>query len=192
MKTHHIKSMGAGSFTDKLHALAAMSPTPGNLMLNVEGPFGVGVDLAKYEHLVLVAGGIGITPCNAIFRDLQLKQAAGVMPDRLKSVTLIWVARSSALFNMFEDTLKQANVANTKMIVSLWVTKADAVESKHQSRLSSPINIGRPNLASLLVPAAASGLKSLVFHCGPTSLEKACQKAAVDHGIDFHSETFEL
>ena len=36
--THHIKSMGTGTFTDKLYALAALNPTPGNLVVNVEGP----------------------------------------------------------------------------------------------------------------------------------------------------------
>mmetsp|Transcript_104817 Transcript_104817/g.302388 ORF Transcript_104817/g.302388 Transcript_104817/m.302388 type:complete len:552 (+) Transcript_104817:98-1753(+) len=199
--THHIKAMAPGSFTDRLHGLVSTHPNPRDLEVHVEGPFGVGVETKHYDQIVLVAGGIGITPCHALLRDLVQKHKAGPGSSalsQLRSVTLIWTARYPSLFNMFEPTFKEAielSEANKgtgqgfEFNLSLWLTDQ---KMRAQVLTSQEYSMGRPNLKSLLEPASASGMRSLVFHCGPTGLEEASRAAALELGLDFHTETFAL
>jgi predicted ferric reductase len=67
-----IKSMGADQWTGKLLALAKTYGDLGRkLTVRVDGPYGLpGVDLDDYNQLVLVAGGIGITPVACILQGL--------------------------------------------------------------------------------------------------------------------------
>ena len=196
--------MAPGSFTERLHSLVSTHPNPSELEVNVEGPFGVGVQTSHYEQIVLVAGGIGITPCHALLRDMIQKHKAGVLSPQLRSVTLVWTARFPQLFNMFEPTFKEAVTLSEEskgsgsgsgsgqgieFNLSLWLTD---VAMKAQVITSQEYSTGRPDLKSILHPAASSGMKSLVFHCGPPGLEKASREAAIELGLDYHTETFEL
>jgi len=202
--THHIKGMGKGSFTEDLYNLVSSYSRPEELEVNVEGPFGVGVDVNHYEHVVLVAGGIGITPCHAVLRDLVHQYQAKALPPQLRSVTLVWAVRSPQLFNLFEATFQDAADASATSAgavsfdISLWVTAPNiamgegASEGASQVLTTQKYQTGRPDLQALFQPAAASGMKSLVFHCGPPGLEKAARAAAIELGMDYHTETFEL
>ena len=62
-------------------------------------------DPSSRECLVLVAGGIGVTPMHSVLEELQL----GGVPDGapLRRVVLVWAARSSKIFGMFADTLSR-------------------------------------------------------------------------------------
>lgn len=70
--TFHIKTLGEDTFTGRLHKLArglqyqdATLPT-----VVVDGPYGVPVDHRRYDRILFVAGGIGITPVLSTFRGL--------------------------------------------------------------------------------------------------------------------------
>lgn len=183
--THHIKAMGEGTFTAKLHDLAKTISEPLSLVVNVEGPFGTGVQLAGYEHVVLVAGGIGVTPCHAVFRHLLLAQRHGTWPAGLQSVELVWVARSTGLLETFSDTFVQAQgVSELKM--SFFVTGST------EKPTALPFRTGRPDIASIIEPVRSAGMGTLLFHCGPQALADRCKAVAIETSIDFHTETFEL
>jgi NAD(P)H-flavin reductase len=54
-------------------------PGPVELEISVDGPYGAGRTALfdKYDTLVLVAGGIGITPMHSLFRHLLLLAKEG-------------------------------------------------------------------------------------------------------------------
>ena len=73
-----------------------------------------GPPLGDYEHLVLVCGGIGVTPMHSILSELALRLndrsiAAAKSCGKIQTVRLVWVARSEALFQLpdFKHTLQE-------------------------------------------------------------------------------------
>ena len=77
---HHIKSQGADQWTERLLLVVrAMQMTQGRkgprskpLTINIDGPYGIPLDIARFRSVLLVAGGIGITPLHATYKHLYL------------------------------------------------------------------------------------------------------------------------
>lgn len=97
--TCYIKSMGPGTFTGKLYDLAKSlqnsesPPLPLKYIpIHVEGPYGLPFEHKSVSSLLLLAGGIGITPLHSILRSLllQLNSNVGLQAGILKKVKLIW------------------------------------------------------------------------------------------------------
>ena len=116
--TCYIKSMGPGTWTGKLLELSkSMSnsevpPPPLKYFpIQVEGPYGLPFDHRPVSNLLLVAGGIGITPLHSIMRTLllQLNSNIGLSdPGLLKKVKLIWSFKNPDLLfgnDAIESTL---------------------------------------------------------------------------------------
>ena len=82
----------------------ASAAVASRLALRLSGPFGH-TDFTSYEKLLLVAGGIGITPMIAIFAHLKKRQLLGQDIGRLKHVQLVWMSRSVGEFTLFEKVL---------------------------------------------------------------------------------------
>jgi len=109
---HHVKAMGAGTFTGKLAALAGRLEREGRggggggLALNVDGPYGVPPDFGAYARaVVLVAGGIGVTPLHSCLRELYALAREGRLSPGPARVHLVWAARGEGLFRCFAPTL---------------------------------------------------------------------------------------
>eukprot|EP00759_Apiculatamorpha_spiralis_P014499 PhF_6_TR21146/c0_g1_i1/m.30424/K00521/E1.16.1.7; ferric-chelate reductase len=98
----HIKDMGPGTFTGKLHQAVSRGH---NITVCVDGPYGKPINFYKYKTIILVAGGIGITPVKSIFESLVANHAS--MPN-LRSVHLCWVARDSKLFALMQPAILSA------------------------------------------------------------------------------------
>ena len=95
----------AQSITTKADEITSGAPvTPLPLALRLSGPFGH-TDFTSYERLLLVAGGIGITPMIAIFANLKKRQLLGQEIGTLKHVQLVWMSRSVGEFRLFEEVL---------------------------------------------------------------------------------------
>eukprot|EP00897_Mesotaenium_endlicherianum_P006720 jgi/Mesen1/6076/ME000031S05350 len=75
---------------------ASKQGCPFGVVLGVEGPYGHSSNFyLKYDALVLVAGGIGITPFLAIVRDLLTRHHLA-QPDLPSSLTLVWAVKHEA------------------------------------------------------------------------------------------------
>jgi len=99
--------------------------------LHVDGPYGKPFVYKGYERVILVAGGIGITPVHSIFSTLlSLSMKYGGKDEEgsiLPFVDLIWVAKDSKMFSMFTNTWRSyeehnPNV-NNKFNVRLFATR---------------------------------------------------------------------
>merc|ERR1719223_138994 len=103
-----IKSLGQGSFTQRLHGLARQSSERHSpLILNLDGPYGPRLDPTPYSAILLVAGGIGITPMHSTYRLLAQLSDRQELPASLAFVRLVWVARSEAMFRILLDSLSE-------------------------------------------------------------------------------------
>jgi len=88
--THHIKCMGSNEWTGKLYALAEdfdqQDPEAESIgsrfPINIEGPYGMPVNVARYSHIVFIAGGIGITPLYSCYRQLFLQMQSKYLDIR--------------------------------------------------------------------------------------------------------------
>ena len=92
-KNIHLVARALGGTTAMLADLATKpQPTP----LLIEGPYGSASyfpDLANYDRVLFVAGGVGATFTLPIYRDLLRRSAAG---EQIPAAKFIWTVRSGA------------------------------------------------------------------------------------------------
>ena len=133
-----------------------------------EGPYGTFVaSRASKGHVVLVGGGVGITPLRALLEEFDVSKEIDVIFRASKAEDL--VLRHEL------DELAKIRGARVHYLVG--------------SRNEHPMNA---KYISVLVPAFRD---ADVYVCGPTPLVEAVKQAAKDVGIPknrFHDEAFEF
>ncbi|CAM6010432.1 unnamed protein product [Sphagnum balticum] len=109
------------------------APCPLSMALSAEGPYGHETNFfLRYETLVLIAGGIGITPFMAILRDLLHRHqslgqgAAGVLLP--STVELVWCVRRTQDLDILKQICPAAifqgiTDSNLKIVVKVYVTQ---------------------------------------------------------------------
>lgn len=75
-----------------------------NLLVRVDGPYGVPLNIDRYTHIALLAGGIGITPIIAYYRFLYMKRRHGCF-RHIETVHLIWCTRNSEELELFSESV---------------------------------------------------------------------------------------
>jgi predicted ferric reductase len=190
--TFHIKNMGPGTFTGALHEYFAAKKT--GARVNIDGPYGrSAVRFEEYESILLLAGGVGVTPMAAILDDLYEKCKGGNKPHRLEHVTFCWSVQSKDTIAWMEDIVKkiQANpspVTGVTFDVQVFVTR-----SKEESPL---YKAGRPKIPAIFEGAgrpkdgAGKEWNVGVLACGPEPMVVEAQKQSMVVGYDFHKEIF--
>lgn len=190
--TFHIKDMGPRTFTGRLYQ-AAQLQTP--LTVSLDGPYGMPIDFSQYTKVLLVAGGIGVTPVKSIFESLR-----GQPVSYLRCVHLLWVVRDASLLRLMEGSLQDlpATAGMTTFNSSLYIDNpASALDAASLGLpMGCPPNtqIGRPNFSLALkgVVGAEPPSNVLLFVCGPGGISAACEALAQAEGWNFHTETFAL
>lgn len=201
----HIKEMGVGTWTRALYEAVEMRK---QLTISVDGPCGAPIDYTQYTTVILVAGGIGVTPCKSVFESLR---ATSSSLGALIRVHLIWAGRDESLFSIMSDSLHDLplpNPSETVFTASLFIdnpaAKAPSVTAdshldpeQQAANLSKIITYGRVNLQSEFAKfQTESNLKhpdhTLVFVCGPPGLTSSCETLCAQYNWSFHSETFAL
>ena len=178
--TFDIKAMGAeGTFAARLRRLAEDRVALESLDVAVEGPYGCAPLYTQYDAVLLVAGGIGVTPCHAIFRELYIRHDG-------PAVTLLWVARHRRCFELFGATLRAA-AGDDAFRLALYVDgeKPRDAWGETDTYQGIPFTHGRPDVKRAVADLAD---RSFVFVCGPPGLSAACAAAALEHARAFHSE----
>jgi len=181
--TLHCGVQGPGSFTAHLLEVARKGTIP---HVCIDGPYGgESCDFSQYDAVILFAGGIGITPCNSLFRSLCSEG---------RPVHLIWAMREASLLRIFPDLMSRLSnhddYSNTS--VRLYLTS----KGHYGVADDEPLHYyeGRPNFHEELARLSntINLRRTLVFACGPMALLDSAYQAAVAWGASYHSETFEL
>lgn len=137
-----------GDWTAKLNMVRAGD------MVRVSGPFGV---FSPWRHdvnrLILIAGGIGITPMLSILRQLREEKSA-------LAVKLIWTFQSSSGAPCLEEIEGMRQAVPAFEFVKI-ATREPSADKSVSARLD------QPTLAKLL-PEYQSG--TLLLVCGPTRM----------------------
>ena len=107
--TVHCKTIGR--WTRRLAELARRGKEEGRdwtkLKMHTEGPYGqLSVPLAQYSSVLLVCGGIGVTPLGSIYNSLVHDHYRGVR--RLRQLKLVWSLREPALITSLYDDVRKA------------------------------------------------------------------------------------
>ena len=133
-----------------------------------EGPYGTFVaDKATRGHVVLVGGGVGITPLRALLEEF----------DMTKSIDVIFRAS------------KEEDLVLRKELDELADARGARVHYLVGSRQTHPMN------AKYIMKFVPAFRDSDVYVCGPTPLVEAVREAALACGIPknrFHDEAFEF
>ena len=207
--TLHIKTMGPGTWSETVVKAAEGGAEAFKGGCRVGGPAGrFSIDPAHFEHIVLVAGGIGFTPLvsllSAIVRDAAASEAgtkeAPAQARRyaaVKRITVVWAVQTAACLSWFAAELDAARAASNVLCdLQLFVTRAaKGDDAEGQGGFVA----GRPDVAAALAGAAAQQHGAAgpvgVFACGPAQLLEDTRNAvaaanAGSRRFLLHQETF--
>eukprot|EP00163_Fabomonas_tropica_P025137 TRINITY_DN4330_c1_g1_i1.p1 TRINITY_DN4330_c1_g1~~TRINITY_DN4330_c1_g1_i1.p1 ORF type:complete len:624 (+),score=177.33 TRINITY_DN4330_c1_g1_i1:335-2206(+) len=160
----------------------------GTALLRVDGPFGTGSqEFVKYDTLVLIGAGIGVTPFSSILKSVGYNIQRPPEHSRLKKVYFYWVMRDRAGFEWFADVLAELEAVNRHGVLEIhnYLTgalKPDDIRDIMFAQqgpdpvtgLRNPTHYGRPNWDKLFEQHAKTheGEDIGVFFCGPRMLSK--------------------
>jgi len=205
--THHIrviKSERNSEWTSVLESLAESNTS--NFTLNISGPYGRSVDLNGYSNLLMISGGIGITPLHSYLRQLYLvdKNLKEKSPyAHIVRVRFIFVVRTSTEFEMFDDIFRllSKDDINGKYSAQIYITDKSTsnISSKHSTL---PLIYGKPgeqtfikevdNMIQSHSDNNSNNKKSTIFVSGPSTLVNDISSIAFWKRIEVHTENFLL
>ncbi|TFK29465.1 NADPH oxidase isoform 2 [Coprinopsis marcescibilis] len=162
----------------------------------VDGPFGsASEDFLNYEAVMLVGGGIGVTPFASILKHIwyRMNNLSSGKPTRLSKVYFTWVIKDFGTAEWFHSLLHAIEEEDTqnRIEINIYLTarlKEDEVnniivqdvgaEKDAITSLRAPTHFGRPNwnrvFGSLCDKHPETDIG--VFFCGPAPLSKELHK----------------
>lgn len=88
-----------------LHSNGAVSS---ELSIGIDGPYGRSIDYSRRSNLLLIAGGIGITPLLSIFAEVAARKRNPALygdVGNLNHVQLVWIVRDASIFSAFSHII---------------------------------------------------------------------------------------
>lgn len=209
-----IKAMGSGSFTRKLLEKAG---TQYDLTANLCGPFGkISLNVEQYDAVVLVAGGVGITPMMSLINQARLFPTS--LSDKAAKTSdwyVLWSVREPEDILMMEqflptqaqleyaarasNNLQDPNTAilgaagpqpiNINWMFHVSNARSDGVVTRANGETIS-YRGGQPILDELINTSRFNGRRVTVMACGPPTMTVEAQSLARNCNFDFHKEVF--
>lgn len=178
----------------------------GNALVKLDGPFGAASeDVFRFRVVILVGGGIGVTPFASILKSIRFRLEARKGMGRLEKVYFFWTSRDQAAFEWFramladlEDQMAAMNLADF-IIINIYLTGQLKIEEIRRitetdmgaddpiTKLKSKTSFGRPRFDLIFerIRDAHRHTKVGVFFCGPkplgASLEAFCKEYSQDY-----------
>jgi len=199
----YIKNMGKDTWTSQLSDLASSAREINTAkempMVNVDHSYGyppMHKQWSHWERVILIVGGIGVTPALSIVKQLH-HLSSHDEGDSFKGLCdFIWCAQNYEQSAMTRRVLtdisssSQSIEENKQFDVRLFLTRQKGeVESPPY-----PTYFERPNYEELLADERRSctARKTIVFACGPETMVKMAEDISFKLGYSFHAETFIL
>ncbi|KAF8648949.1 hypothetical protein AX16_006129 [Volvariella volvacea WC 439] len=159
----------------------------------VDGPFGsASEDFLKYETVLLVGSGIGVTPFASILKSIwyRMNNFNSSKPTRLSKVYFTWVIRDFGAAEWFHSLLHAIEEQDTqnRIEINIYLTaklKEDEMnniivqdvgaEKDAITSLRAPTHFGRPNWDKVFGNIVTKHPETDVgvFFCGPPALSKS-------------------
>ncbi|CAL8291031.1 unnamed protein product [Lota lota] len=174
----------------------------------IDGPFGTASeDVFRYEVVVLVGAGIGVTPFASILKSVWYKHTQSNEEVFTKKIYFYWLCPETQAFEWFADLLQSledqmtekglADFLSYNIYLTRWKENEAAHFRVHHEAENDPITglkqktlYGKPNWDNEFTNIGAQhpGTKVGVFLCGPTVLGKALGRQCLSHsegGVEF-------
>jgi len=199
----HIRDLG--DHTKQVVALskkAKAAPDDPLPYVRIDGPYGVhDFNFRRYPCLMLVGGGVGITPIIGILKDVynvgnySAEERHRVIPHSVRNIFALWVVRYPADFEWFKHDLEQCALQSLKAPfpnLHAWV-----YVSRGGPDMPKPMIPGRPEFEEVFqeMDTIVGQDTSLVFACGPDAMvnelwDRSIRRSISGSRTDFHHETF--
>lgn len=182
--------------------------------LYIDGPYGEGhQDWNAFEYVVLVGGGIGVTPFAAILKDI-VHQIQNNRTIYMKKCYFFWVCRNQKQFEWLVDIIRECEnkdpvgilevhifITELQQKYDLRTTMLHVCERTFQKISKKSLftgcraltHFGRPNFANLfeqMQKAHSTTSKIGVFSCGPPAMtlnvDDGAREANKREGPRFH------
>lgn len=191
-----------GRWTNKLMVSALKDEISSVLVIGPYGGMSIDSRFLQYKRIVLVAGGIGITPMISILQyygESVQRSSSGtdsVNTSNLQSLVLVWCVREPELLQVpfIKEVLeKSSQLQQIRIVVYLTGNRADNASRNVNNQYQEDqieIKKGRPLLEDYI-----SEVKNLdfVFTCGPATLQESVEKLSYESSVkNVRTETFEL
>lgn len=202
----HFKKVGR--WTGKVLSLveSSKSPKPLQTTVFVNGPYGnprVDIDSPRYQLVLLIAGGMGITPMQSIYNELLIQHIRGRPFIKVK---LVWTLRDQnilhsiashpdCLYNKQDISPSQISSLEKSHLVNLnfskvmdpnfFLTGEGDLEDISQ-RYKVQVHLGRPNFSKIMEEMAALAVQNNLHHvavlsCGPASMTNQAFKTSYEN-----------
>ena len=196
-----VKSMGEGTWSDEVYRNASSGALSVSSSVTFTGTYGsLQVPLGATPNVVLVAGGIGITPMLGL-----LQQMSQMEKNRPKSVTLIWSLRDEelayAVVPYFEEAYAKLQEQGVSCHFQLHLTipqpkAATPLDDSAKETNISPflVMFGRPRIQDIVAARIADEKERIgVYCCGPAALMESAETFAKSRPHTYlHTELFEF
>ena len=167
-----------------------------NILMNkdiyIQGPYGhvtISYNKNKYEYILTIAGGIGITPIISVLQDinnLYLKKKL----NKMKKIIVIWIASHYSIIKPFLSLLYRLEDI---FQINIYITKSTNIIEED---IPSCYNIyfEKPNISNIINQMMEDYTisKNLIatISCGPKSLSNEIIKKCSELNIDISNQTF--
>eukprot|EP00475_Leptophrys_vorax_P041730 TRINITY_DN78775_c0_g1_i1.p1 TRINITY_DN78775_c0_g1~~TRINITY_DN78775_c0_g1_i1.p1 ORF type:complete len:982 (+),score=244.37 TRINITY_DN78775_c0_g1_i1:113-2947(+) len=195
---------GLGDHTKKMIAAAQASQ---QVWIRVDGPYGKWpFNFTRFKGVVLVAGGVGVTPSMALIRHVfNINRNGADVDTRLTDVFFVWSAKNEREFEWYQEMLVEAmkrSALKSDKYPTLHVYAHITQPSGEGFALPEFVRSGRPNLDEVFsrvdqLAAPAEQLRVAVVACGPALMvndawDQTVKRTGGNRRFDFHHETFEF
>ncbi|KAM3857061.1 NADPH oxidase 2-like [Diretmus argenteus] len=167
----------------------------------IDGPFGTASeDVFRYEVVMLVGAGIGVTPFASILKSVWYKHTQSKDNVFLKKIYFYWLCPETQAFEWFADLLQSlegqmteknmADFLSYNIYLTRWKETEAAHFRVHHEAENDPITglkqktfYGKPNWDNEFTTIGTNhpGTKVGVFLCGPLALANSLEKQCLSH-----------
>jgi NAD(P)H-flavin reductase len=184
------KNVGEYSWTNRLNNIVENNyDLLSNKTVYIQGPYG---NLSSkynnniYNNIIIVSGGIGITPMFTIIEDINNMYNQSKLSN-LNKVYFIWIINNIELFESFKkffNNIKHNNI----FYIKIFVTRMKNLDYNQNN-----INIYnyKPNITKILKKFFKKNKNNFLFCCGPTKLNKEITDVCLSNKINYSVEIFE-
>jgi len=194
---------GLGGFSNAVIRKAMQNPS---VWIRVDGPYGnTNVPLTRYPVMIMIGGGIGLTPILGVLRDiyrvgdLSIEEVDNIPRHCISDIHVIWTIQSAEQYEWFQEDLEALLAASRHPYMPVLHLTVHVTRSRPGETLGVGFTVGRPNWKTTFdnIVASRPDVARSVFSCGPTMMirdiwDETSKRNIKGESFDFHTETFAM